>query len=223
MQAMNELFAFLAQQPLLLLAVTAILVSVLGGMIIGLSPWLGKFLRGLGNLGLVAALLLTVVQAARMSSTSDVALTWAGMQKQEVAGDTTRIPLSPDGHFWINARVNGEERRFLVDTGATLTAISTNTAMLAGVEAGPMDRALVLQTANGAVQAQTAVVSELSFGNIVARDLNVVITPGMGETNVIGMNLLSRLASWRVEGKTLILSPKNPQKTADEADWTGRS
>ncbi len=215
MLAMNELFAFLAQQPLLLLAVTAILISVLGGMIIGLSPWLGKFLRGLGNLGLIAALLLTVVQAARMSSSSDVALTWAGMQKQEVAGDTTRIPLSPDGHFWINARVNGEQRRFLVDTGATLTAISTNTAMLAGVEPGPMDRALVLQTANGAVQAQTAVLSELSFGNIIARDLDVVITPGMGETNVIGMNLLSRLASWRVEGQTLILTPKNPQPSTD--------
>ena len=215
MIAMNDLVAFLVQQPLLLLAITAILVSVLGGMLIGLSPWLGRFLRGLGNLGLVAALLLTVAQAARMSSSSDVALTWAGMQKQEVAGDTTRIPLSPDGHFWIKARVNGEQRRFLVDTGATLTAISAKTAMAAGVEPGPMDRALVLQTANGAVQAQTAVVSELRFGNIVARDLDVVITPGMGETNVIGMNLLSRLASWRVEGRTLILSPKNPQPDGD--------
>ena len=215
MFAMNDLVAFLFQQPLLLLAITAILVSVLGGMLIGLSPWLGRFLRGLGNLGLVAALLLTVAQAARMSSSSDVALTWAGMQKQEVAGDTTRIPLSPDGHFWIKARVNGEQRRFLVDTGATLTAISAKTAMAAGVEPGPMDRALVLQTANGAVQAQTAVVSELRFGNIVARDLDVVITPGMGETNVIGMNLLSRLASWRVEGRTLILSPKNPQPDGD--------
>lgn len=215
MLAMNDLLAFLLQQPLLLLAISAILISVLGGMLIGLSPWLGKFLRGLGNLGLVAALLLTVAQAARMSSSSDVALTWAGMQKQEVAGDTTRIPLSPDGHFWIKARVNGEQRRFLVDTGATLTAISANTAMAAGVEPGPMDRALVLQTANGAVQAQTAVLSELRFGNIVARDLDVVITPGMGETNVIGMNLLSRLASWRVEGRTLILTPKNPQADGD--------
>ncbi|WP_374587681.1 TIGR02281 family clan AA aspartic protease [Novosphingobium sp.] len=208
---MNDLIAFLAQQPLLLLAISAILVSVLGGMLLGVAPWLGRFLRGVGNLGLVAALLLTVAQAARMSSTSDVALTWAGMQKQEVAGDTTRIPLSPDGHFWINAQVNGEPRRFLVDTGATLTAISSNTALSAGIEPGPMDRSLILQTANGAVAAQTAVIDELRFGNIVARDLDAVITPGMGETNVIGMNLLSRLAGWRVEGRTLILTPKNPQ------------
>lgn len=215
MMAMNDLIAFLAQQPLLLLAISAILVSVLGGMLLGMAPWLGRFLRGVGNLGLVAALLLTVAQAARMSSTSDVALTWAGMQKQEVAGDTTRIPLSPDGHFWINAQVNGEPRRFLVDTGATLTAISSNTALSAGIEPGPMDRSLILQTANGAVAAQTAVIDELRFGNIVARDLDAVITPGMGETNVIGMNLLSRLAGWRVEGRTLILTPKNPQSVGE--------
>lgn len=215
MMAMNDLIAFLAQQPLLLLAISAILVSVLGGMLLGVAPWLGRFLRGVGNLGLVAALLLTVAQAARMSSTSDVALTWAGMQKQEVAGDTTRIPLSPDGHFWINAQVNGEPRRFLVDTGATLTAISSNTALSAGIEPGPMDRSLILQTANGAVAAQTAVIDELRFGNIVARDLDAVITPGMGETNVIGMNLLSRLAGWRVEGRTLILTPKNPQSVGE--------
>ena len=79
MMAKNDLIAFLAQQPLLLLAISAILVSVLGGMLLGVAPWLGRFLRGAGNLGLVAALLLTVAQAARMSSTSDVALTWAGM------------------------------------------------------------------------------------------------------------------------------------------------
>ncbi|NNF93544.1 MAG: TIGR02281 family clan AA aspartic protease, partial [Altererythrobacter sp.] len=33
----------------------------------------------------------------------------------------------------------------------------------------------------------------------------------LGQTNVVGMNLLSRLASWRVEGSTMILVPNNPQ------------
>jgi aspartyl protease family protein len=42
-----------------------------------------------------------------------------------------------------------------------------------------------------------------------------VIAPNIGETNVIGMNLLSRLASWRVEGDTMILRPNNPQPPAE--------
>lgn len=210
---MTELFAFLIQQPLLLLAITAILISVLGGMLLRPLPWLGRLLRGMGNLGLVAVVLLTIAQAARLSTSSDFALSWAGMERQQVAGGETRIPLSPDGHFWINAAVNGQPRRFLVDTGATLTAISPRTALAAGVAPGPLDRSLMLQTANGPVAAQMASIDELRFGNVVARDLDAVIAPGMGETNVIGMNLLSRLASWRVEGRTLILTPRHPQPT----------
>ena len=48
-------------------------------------------------------------------------------------------------------------------------------------------------------------------GNVKAGGLDAVIAPNIGETNVIGMNLLSRLASWRVEGETMILVPHNPQ------------
>jgi aspartyl protease family protein len=216
---MTDLFAFLLQQPLLLLAIAAIFISVLGGMILGAMPWLGRLLRGAGTLGLVAALLLTVAQAARMSGSSDAALIWAGMQKQEVSGQATRIPLSPDGHFWVTARINGQERRFLVDTGATLTAISPATASAAGIEPGTLDRAIVLKTANGEVSARTASIAELRFGNVLARDLDAVIAPGMGDTNVIGMNLLSRLASWKVEGRTLILEPKNPQTAEPQGSF----
>jgi aspartyl protease family protein len=54
-------------------------------------------------------------------------------------------------------------------------------------------------------------VDELRFGSVVARQLDVVVAPGLEDQNVIGMNLLSRLASWRVEGRTLILVPHHPQ------------
>ena len=55
----------------------------------------------------------------------------------------------------------------------------------------------------------------MRFGNVAARGLDAIIAPGLGQTNVLGMNLLSRLASWRVEGDTLILVPNNPQIPLD--------
>ena len=46
-------------------------------------------------------------------------------------------------------------------------------------------------------------------GNVLARDTSAVIAPDLGGTNVLGMNFLSRLASWRVEGRILVLTPKH--------------
>jgi aspartyl protease family protein len=54
------------------------------------------------------------------------------------------------------------------------------------------------------------------FGSVKAGGLDAVIAPNIGKTNVIGMNLLSRLASWRVEGRTMILVPHNPQPVASQ-------
>uniref|UniRef100_A0A183CLF3 Peptidase A2 domain-containing protein n=1 Tax=Globodera pallida TaxID=36090 RepID=A0A183CLF3_GLOPA len=119
--------------------------------------------------------------------------------------------MSNDGHFWIQAKINGEPYRFLVDTGATLTALSESTAAGAQVPTQQLRQSVMMKTANGTIRAELARIDELRFGNVVARDLDAVIAPGLGETNVIGMNLLSRLASWRVEGRTLVLVPNHPQ------------
>ena len=130
---------------------------------------------------------------------------------QQVVGDETRVPMAEDGHFWVEVTIGGEKRRMLVDSGATLTALSPGTARAAGLEVTTPMVPMVLQTANGSVRAQIAKVPELRIGNIVARDLTAVVSPSFGEVNVVGMNFLSRLASWRVEARTLILTPHHPQ------------
>jgi aspartyl protease family protein len=209
---LGETFAFLAEQPLLAVAMAAIFVVSLGGIVRPLAPRLARLLQGLGNLSLVAALLLTIAQVARLTTGGDLALPQIGLPEQRVSGGETHVRMSNDGHFWLQATVNGLPRRFLVDTGATLTALSESTARAAQVPIQPLRQSVLMRTANGTVRAELARIDELRFGNIVARDLDTVVAPGLGETNVIGMNLLSRLASWRVEGRTLVLVPNNPQE-----------
>ncbi|WP_226636890.1 TIGR02281 family clan AA aspartic protease [Novosphingobium profundi] len=207
----DDLATYLAGQPLLALALGALLVTMIGGLLRGPLPFLGGFVKGIGNLGLVAALLLTIAQFARLNTGFDFALPQVGIERQSVEGSETRVAMAPDGHFWIRASINGVERDFLVDTGATLTALAPVTAQAAQIEPSPVPRRIAMRTANGTVPAELVTVDELRFGNIVARDLDAVVAPGLGEQNVIGMNLLSRLASWRVEGRTLILVPNHPQ------------
>ena len=133
---------------------------------------------------------------------------------QEVVGGETRIRQSPDGHFWVRVTVGGVTQRMLVDSGATVTALSTRTAARMGLDPRPGIVPVLLTTANGTIRAQTVAVPELRLGSIVARDLSVVVSPAFGDVNVIGMNFLSRLKSWRVEGRTLILVPHHPQEVA---------
>lgn len=206
-----EILKFLAGQPLLALAFAGIVASMAGGILRRPLPLLGGLLRGVGNLSLLAAMLLTIAQVTRLTTGADFALPQLGIERQSVAGGETRVQMQPDGHFWISATVNGVKRDFLVDTGATLTAISPATAQEAGLKANPLNRSVLMRTANGTVEAQLAVIDELRMGNVVAREIDAVVAPGLGDANVIGMNLLSRLSSWRVEGKTLILVPHHPQ------------
>ena len=139
------------------------------------------------------------------------------MDSQQVAGEETRIRMSRDGHFYVRATIGGVERRLLVDSGATITALSPATAAAAGVEVKPSVFPVVLKTANGTIRADTGEVRELRFGNVVARDLAVVVSPAFGDIDVLGMNFLSRLKSWRVEGQTLILTPHHPQDAGSGA------
>jgi aspartyl protease family protein len=133
------------------------------------------------------------------------------LEDQNVVGRETRIRMAADGHFWARVTVDGVPRRMLIDSGATVTALSTRTAQAAALDVSNSVIPVVLTTANGQINAQTATVRELRVGDIAARDLGVVVSPAFGDTDVLGMNFLSKLKSWRVEGQTLILQPHHHQ------------
>jgi aspartyl protease family protein len=120
-----------------------------------------------------------------------------------VEGGELRIPQAIDGHFWIDAEVNGKPVKFLVDSGATMTTIGRKTATELGLDVSGR-RNQVVQTANGMVRVASTRADELSIGPIVRTDVGVHIADNE-DMNVLGMNYLSSLRSWGVEGRWLIL------------------
>lgn len=180
-------------------------------MLLQRIPYVGRVIRFAFSLGLLAFLIFIVLQQAPYQPELARFTDRLGLDDQQIAGKELRVRLSPDGHFWVVASINGVKRRMLIDSGATVTAISPSTARAAGVDSGTGLAPVVLQTANGAAPAQTGKVNEIRVGNIVARNLRIVTSPGLGELDVLGMNFLSKLQSWRVEGRTLILVPHHPQ------------
>lgn len=130
----------------------------------------------------------------------------------EITGEPMTIRKSDDGHFWVSAEVNGRPMRFMIDSGATFTAISTEAAKAAGIEPGGLGLKTVMETANGMVEADRATIADLRVGSLTMRDHDVLISDGLGETNLLGMNFLSELESWRVEGSSMILVPRQPSR-----------
>jgi aspartyl protease family protein len=201
----------LPRSGLLMAALGAMLLGVLGSVLLRPAPLLGRFMRTVSTLSLMGILLLVVLQLSRLDTRFDLAVPQVGLPEQIVEGGETRVKRAPDGHYWLRAEINGQPANFLVDTGATLTALSDETAAAAGLEPRQTGVPVRMQTANGAVAAELTTIDEIRFGNVVARGLDAVIAPGLGPTNVLGMNFLSRLASVRLEGETMILVPHNPQ------------
>lgn len=115
-----------------------------------------------------------------------------------------RIPLQSDGHFWVDATVNGTPVRFLVDSGASVTTVSRSVADAAGLRTGL--QVAVVETANGTVRMRRSRAETLRVGTIRSQDVPVLVAEQEG-LNVLGMSFLSSLEGWGVQGRTLILQP----------------
>lgn len=119
-------------------------------------------------------------------------------------GQTVRIPMADDGHFWVDATVNGRPLRFMVDSGATMTTVSVDSAKAVGMPVGTERTAI--STANGITQAIKGYADKLEVGTIQRTDFPIDINEH-DNTNLLGMNFLSSLNSWKVEGNYLVLQP----------------
>ena len=120
-------------------------------------------------------------------------------------GRETRIPMAIDGHFWVGAKLNGRDVKFLVDSGATTTTIDRATAKAAGVDISQR-RDLYVRTGNGVVRVASGRADTLSVGGITRRNIALEIADN-DDLNVLGMNFLSSLSRWGVEGRWLVMVP----------------
>jgi aspartyl protease family protein len=120
-------------------------------------------------------------------------------------GRQIRIPMAIDGHFWVDGRLNGQRVKFLVDSGATMTTIGRDTANRTGIEVSPTPDQIV-RTGNGLVKVSSGRARSLEIGTIERRDVGLHVADN-DDLNVLGMNFLSSLDRWGVEGRWLVLVP----------------
>lgn len=114
---------------------------------------------------------------------------------------------SADGHFYIDATVNGQAVRFLVDTGASDIVLSPADAARAGFKRSELSFNRQYQTANGIGWGAPVVLRSIEAGAIRFRGVAASVNDAPMSESLLGMGFLDRLSGFEVRGDSLILRP----------------
>lgn len=124
-----------------------------------------------------------------------------------VRTDEVRIGADGGGQFLTDAEINGARiPRMMVDTGATLVALSYEDAAAAGLFPAPADYKYQVNTANGVAHVARVRLNDVRIGRIVVHDVDAVVGErGALSGSLLGMTFLSKLQKFSIESGALVL------------------
>ena len=116
------------------------------------------------------------------------------------------IPKDSRGHFSTDGRVEGRRIGFMVDTGASVIALTESSAAQVGIRPLRSDYTAPVTTANGVVKAARARLSSVDIGGLEVRDVEAMVLPdNVLSENLLGLSYLSRLKRFEYSGGKLVL------------------
>ncbi len=131
---------------------------------------------------------------------------FGGEEASSAGRGTVSLQSDLQGHYITHPVVDGRRVRMLVDTGATLVALTYEDARQAGLRVEPRDFTDPIGTANGVVKAARVRLGEVRIGDIAVRNVEAVVLPaGRLETSLLGMTFLKRLNGFEFANGRLTL------------------
>jgi aspartyl protease family protein len=118
------------------------------------------------------------------------------------AGAGHDVQRSPDGHFYVDAQVNGARIRFIVDTGASVVALTPADAQRAGI-ALPSERARAIG-AGGDVEVRPIMIDRIALGGLEARGVRGAIAEQL-PVSLLGQSFLAQVGSVEIRGDVMVL------------------
>ncbi len=107
--------------------------------------------------------------------------------------------------FYVTGSVNGNPVHFIVDTGATLVALTPEDAKMLGFNLSTLKWSVGIRTANGNTDAAPVTLGDLRLGRIVEYNVPALVMH-QGGISLLGMSFLSRLRSWQISQGVLTIS-----------------
>jgi aspartyl protease family protein len=159
----------------------------------------------LAGLGIYMARMADNIQPARIAVASNQSRTPVvsdaspGRRSHTIARDSR-------GHFSTDGRVDGRRIGFMIDTGASVIALTESSAAQVGIRPSRSDYNAPVSTANGVVKGARARLASVDIGGLEVRDVEAMVLPdNVLSENLLGLSYLSRLRRFEYSGGKLML------------------
>ena len=126
-----------------------------------------------------------------------------GATSGQTPGETI-LHRSGNGHFYVDAQVEGQVVNFVVDTGATGVALTVEDARRIGVPFSESDFTVVGTGASGAVRGTQIVLDSVSVEGKEVRKVQAAVLEGL-EVSLLGQSYLTRIGSVEMSGEKMSL------------------
>jgi aspartyl protease family protein len=154
---------------------------------------------------------LAVIAARQLGPALDAppapkATIMAAGTRAPAAGRTVMIPRDSRGHFQVNGRVDGKQMAFMVDTGASVVALTESDAARLGIRPALREFTTEVKTANGTVRAARARLNRVEIADVIVRDVAALVVPDKSlNENLLGLSFLSKLRRFEYANGKLLL------------------
>jgi aspartyl protease family protein len=116
------------------------------------------------------------------------------------------VPRDGRGHFQVDGRVDGRRLSFMIDTGASVIALTASDAARLGIHPAQREFVTEVKTANGTVRAAPTRLDMVEVGDLVVRDVTALVLPDEAlSDNLLGLSFLSRLRRFEYSNGQLVL------------------
>lgn len=119
---------------------------------------------------------------------------------------TLAVAADYRGHYIVHPAVDNYRVKMMVDTGASIVALTASDAQALGIKRDASTRKVMLSTANGAVMGFQTTLREIRLGEIIVRNVEAVVLPaGALSMSLLGNSFLSKLQGYEVQTGRMVL------------------
>ncbi|MEP7210502.1 MAG: TIGR02281 family clan AA aspartic protease [Alphaproteobacteria bacterium] len=170
--------------------------------------------------GIVSALVVFAAAAAGLLALRDT-LTKSSTTQAEAApaaasaviaptdtvagGRTAWLRKEADGHYWTTAYINGTPTRFMVDTGATVIALTKRDAQRIGFNTDKLPKNAEVSTAHGKVKVAAAMLDTVTIDRVEVSHVQAVVVDDGLDQSLLGMSFLNALHDWNATPEAIII------------------